>query len=244
MGINFRKSKMKSDVPPPPGRERLRHFDTELERAHGFVADFETRVARLETIISDATAAEQALQLFIANDGGTEALAAHAAGQTGADDEIAKLIAAAKSTAEASAAARVALPMAQAALENARSQVLAIADEKSAELNRVVMQLADGLAHAYLKSFEQTGRLYDQLLGFANGASTYIGEIALIIDPLKAPRFALPSLGNVDADPFIRHRSSELTVNESTETWRAVKSRLELDVDADLSDLITMETGN
>ena len=100
------------------------------------------------------------------------------------------------------------------------------------------MQLADSLAHAYLKSFEETGRLYDQLLGFANGASTYIGEIVLIIDPLKAPRFALPSLGNVDADPFIRHRSSELTVNESTETWRAVKSRLELDVDADLSDLI------
>jgi hypothetical protein len=239
MGINFRKgAKPKSDVPPPPGRERLRHFDAELEKAHGFVAEFETRVARLATIMSDAREADQALQLFIANDGGTEALAAHAAGQTTADDEIAKLIAAAKSTSEAAAAAKAAQPLAQTALENARAQVIALADEKAAELNRVVMQLADSLAHAYLKSFEQTGRLYDQLLGFANGASTYIGEIALIIDPLKAPRFALPSLGNVDADPFIRHRSSELTVNESTETWRAVKARLELDVDADLSDLI------
>jgi hypothetical protein len=238
MGINFRKgAKPKSDVPPPPGRERLRHFDAELEKAHGYVADFETRVARLSTIMSDAREAEQALQLFIAN-GGVEALAAHSAGQTTADDEIVKLIAAAKSTSEAAAAAKAAQPMAQTALENARSQVIALGEEKAAELNRVVMQLADSLAHAYLKSFEETGRLYDQLLGFANGASTYIGEIVLIIDPLKAPRFALPSLGNVDADPFIRHRSSELTVNESTETWRAVKARLELDVDADLSDLI------
>jgi hypothetical protein len=49
---------------------------------------------------------------------------------------------------------------------------------------------------------------------------------------------SFPSFGNIDADPFIRHRSNELIINESTRTGQAVKARLELDVDADLSDLI------
>ena len=76
-------------------------------------------------------------------------------------------------------------------------------------------------------------------MGFANGTSTYVGEIALIIEQLKVPRFALPSLGTIDSDPFIRHRNNELTIAESTATWQAVKARLELDVDADLSNLIS-----
>jgi hypothetical protein len=99
MGINFRKG-AKADavggIRPKPddvGRERLRHFDQELAKAHTFVADMETRVARLATIITDAVAAEQALQLYIASDGGVAALAAHSAGQTTPDDEISDLIA-------------------------------------------------------------------------------------------------------------------------------------------------------
>jgi hypothetical protein len=235
MRINFKKPKTKSDVPPPPGRERLRHFEAELAKAHGFVVSLEARVAQLSTITTDAVAVEQALQLHIAGDDGLAALAAHAAGQTTPDDEIAKLIAAAKSTAEAAAAAKATLPLAQTALENARAQVVALGEEKAAEINRVVTQLADGLAHAYLKSFEETARLHDQLAGFAAGTSTYVGEIALIIDQLKVPRFALPSLGNIDADPYIRHRNNEVVIAESTRTWQAVKSRLELD----LSDLIS-----
>jgi hypothetical protein len=48
----------------------------------------------------------------------------------------------------------------------------------------------------------------------------------------------LPSLGNADADPFMRSRGSEITVAESARTWATVRQRLETDVDADLSDLI------
>ena len=41
-----------------------------------------------------------------------------------------------------------------------------------------------------------------------------------------------------EADPFMRHRESEITVAESARTWATVRQRLEADVDADLSDIL------
>jgi hypothetical protein len=73
---------------------------------------------------------------------------------------------------------------------------------------------------------------------YANTTQSNVGDIQLIIDPVKVPRFALPSLGNADADPFLRHRVSDITVADSEKTWNTVRSRLESDPNADLSDLI------
>jgi hypothetical protein len=65
-----------------------------------------------------------------------------------------------------------------------------------------------------------------------------LGDIQLIIDPLKTPRFALPSLGNQDADPFLRHRPNDIVVSDAAKTWSTVRDRLEADAAADLGDLI------
>jgi hypothetical protein len=250
MGINFSRKKPEADLShaageklekvPEVGRERLRHFDAELAKGQACVSDLEARCARLSAIITDAATADQALQAFIAADGGI-ALAAYSAGQTTADDEIAKLIAAAKSTSEAAAAAKAALPTAETALGNARSQVTALDGEKAAEIARVVAHFADHLALAYKKSFAETARLHDQLLGFARATSSIGGGVALIEDELTVPRFGLPSLERADGqyDPYMRHYANDFVVAQSSKVWATARARLEIDVDADLSDLVT-----
>ena len=76
------------------------------------------------------------------------------------------------------------------------------------------------------------------LCGYASVAETNLGDIRLIIDPLKAPRFASPSLGNVDADPFLRHQPNPLDIGDAARMWGAVRAALDQDPSADLSDLL------
>jgi hypothetical protein len=219
-------------------RERLRHFDGEVSKAKSAVADLERRIERLESIIIDADAAHRALQLAIVNDGGV-ALASYSTGAASADSEIARLVMAAETSARAATAAKAALPHAQASLENARGQLVSLGEERNAELNRVIAMLADGEARAYQKAFDEMCRLHDQLVGYASVAQANLGDVQLIIDPVKVPRFALPSLGNADADPFLRHRTNDIVVSDAAKTWSSVRARLVADVDADLSDLIS-----
>jgi hypothetical protein len=223
--------------PKTVGRERLRFIDGEVSKAKEAVADLENRIERFESIISDADANHRALQLAIANDGG-KALAEYAAGKAGADSEIAKLVTLEDSSRKAATAAKAALPGTESMLNNARAQLPRLAEERVAELNRVVARLADADARAYQKAFEEMCRLHDRLVGYASVAQATIGDIQLIIDPVKTPRFALPSMGNSDADPFLRHSVNELTVNAAAKSWAAVRQRLEDDAEADLSDLI------
>jgi hypothetical protein len=216
---------------PVAGRERLHFFNEELAKANAAVADLERRVATLENIGIDAVAAERELQLYIASDAGTEALLAHAEGKS--------LIAAAKSTAEAATPAKAALPLAQDALASARAEVVRLGEEKQAEIGRYMTLLADETARKYKEAFELVCQLHDQLTGFANGTSVYMGEVMMIVEELKVPRFNLPSLACTNEhDPFLRRRGSSFTVGEFTKVWTAVKERLEADVDADLGDLI------
>jgi hypothetical protein len=210
-----------------------------LAKANEAVTDLERRVAALENIGIDASAADSALQLFIAQDGGTDALLAHSAGNTMPDDQISILISAAKTTAEAAAPAKAALHLAQNALERARAEVIRLAEEKQAEIGRFMTLLGDETARRYKRAFQECCAIHDELMGFAQGTSN-LGEIALIVDELRVPRFNLPSLACLnDHDPFLRHRANAYAVDGSAKTWRAVKSRLESDVDADLSDLIS-----
>jgi hypothetical protein len=224
--------------PGAVGRERLRHFDGEANKAKSAVADLERNIERLESIITDADASHRALQLAIVNDGGV-ALASYSAGAASADSEIAKLVMAAENSARAATAAKAALPHAQASLDNARGQVIMLGEERNAELNRVIAVLADSDARAYQKAFEEMCRLHDRLVGYASVVEGNQGDVRLIIDPLKTPRFALPSLGNQDADPFLRHRTpNDIVVSDAAKTWSTVRDRLGADVDADLGDLI------
>ena len=59
----------------------------------------------------------------------------------------------------------------------------------------------------YEKAFKETCWLHDKLIDNANVAQSTIGDIQLIVENPKIPRFAFPSLGNTDADPF--HRVNE-----------------------------------
>jgi hypothetical protein len=220
------------------GRERLQHFADQIARAHAAIDDLEQRVARFGSIIVESEAAERALQTAIHADGGVS-LAAFSAGQTKPNDEISKLVAHAKSSGEAAAAAKIAKPHTESLLQNARSQLISLVEQKNAELNRVVANLADVDARKYQDTFDLLGKLHDRLVGYASVAEANQGDIHLIKDPLKAPRFAAPSTGNADADPFLRHQISDLSVGESARTWSAVRDRLQSDANADLADLIS-----
>jgi hypothetical protein len=224
---------------PIAGRERLHFFDAELAKAHSAVSDLEKRVATLENIGVEAVAADKALQLFIGADGGVAALAAHSAGETGPDDQISKLLGAAKATSEAAGPAKVALPLAIDALEKCRAEVVRLEHERSSEVGRVMVQLVDNTAAKYKRAFETVCRLHDELAGFAAGSSSNAGEVLLISEEIKVPRFNLPSLASLgDYDVFMRRRANAFTVDQSAKAWAQVRERLESNVDADLSDLI------
>ena len=223
--------------PEPVGRERLKKLDAEVGKAQSAVSEFEQRVTRLEQIIVDADAAHNALQAAIVADGG-KALEDYAAGQAPADSEIAKLVMTAEQSARASTAAKAALPTATAALENVLAQVIVLGEERVKELNFVISMLADNEARAYQDAFNKMCIKHDRLVGYASVAQQSHGDIQLIIDPVKAPRFASLSMGTVESDPFLRHQVSSLTVSEAAKQWTEVRARLEADVNADVSDLI------
>ena len=223
--------------PPKPGRERLQHFSDEIANAQNAIEDLEQRVSRFGSIISEAETAERALQSAIHIDGGI-ALAAYSSGQANPNDEISKLVAHAKSSGEAATAAKIAKPHTESLLQNARSQLVHLTEQRAAELARVLAMLADIDGRAYQETFDRLGKLHDRLVGFCAVAEGTQGEIYLLHEPLKANRFALPSSGNSDADPFLRHRPSEITINESARAWTAIRDRLQADADADLTDLM------
>lgn len=223
----------------PTGRERLHYFNEQLSLAAEAVLDLEHRVVTLEKIGTDAIAADQALQAFIKRDDGVAALAAHSAGEIDVNAEICTLLHKAKSTSEAAGPAAAALPAAKNALDFARSEVVRLEQEKAAEISRFMTSLADNLAREYKTAFEKACRLHDELMGFANGTSVYVGEIAMIVEDLKLPRFNLPALACLnDHDPFLRHRANTSTVDSASRTWAEVRTRLESDVDSDLTDIV------
>jgi hypothetical protein len=238
------KTKPKPEVPAvsieplPAGRERLKHFDAELAKANVAAADIEDRITRLQAIIIEADQHHERLQIAILVDGG-RALAEYSAGRLSDDSEIGKLAVLADSSSRAATAAKAALPKAQADLENVQSQLITLTEQRAAEVNCVLANLADVDARAYRDAFHQLCRLHDNLVGYAAVGQSNHGDIRLVIDTVKVPRFATPSLGNADADPYLRHNApSELTVDQSARRWQAIKDRLGLDADADLTDLI------
>jgi hypothetical protein len=223
--------------PTPAGRDRLVFFDTNIGLAEKAIADLESRIETLESIVVDSSAAAKALQACVESDNG-RSLSDYAAGKVDADSNIAKLVMLADNSKRAADAARSALPNAREQIENARAQLVGLTEQRLAELKRVLMNIGDVKAREYVAAFELLGRIHDELVGVASVLEDNLGDIRLIDDPVKTPRFAFPSMGNADADPFLRHRVSDLTSSESAKAWAAVKDRLEVDALADVSDLI------
>jgi hypothetical protein len=227
-----------SNAPMIPSRDRLLFVAGELAKAESVVAELEARVARLSTIVADADVAHAELQQAIAADGG-QSLGLYASGQAAGDSEIAKLIVADETASRAAVAAKSALPKATSDLEAARAEVVRLGQAKSAEIGEFLMMKADGLARKYHAAFVELCRLHDEITGFALGIDSNVGDVVLAIEPLKVPRFALPSLQtSAEYDPFLRHKPSAHIVESAEATWRAGRARLELNVTDDLDDLI------
>jgi hypothetical protein len=212
--------------PQPVGRERLLHIDAELARANSATAEIEEKVARLEAILVEADQHHEALQLAIMLDGG-RALADLAGGKVSDDSDIGKLATLADSSARARAAAVAALPKARADLQDVQQQAVQLDHARIAEVDRVIAGMADVEARQYESAFSRVCRLHDRLVGYCSVMENNQGEIRLSQEGLRLPRFALPSLGHADSDPYIRHTTpSSLTVGESARHWRAVRERL------------------
>jgi len=220
------------------GRERLKHFDGEIRAARNAIEELEQQVARLKAISAESEAAARALQLAISNDGGV-ALAAYSSGQAKPTDEISKLVAHAETSRGGATAAAAALPHSEASLENARSQLVTLDAERHAELDHVVKMIADRDAKEYQRAFDAACIAHDKLVGYAAAFESNHGDVRLARVPIEMPRFALPSMGRPDADPYIRHLApSELTVNASSRKYLAIRSRIAANPDADISDLL------
>jgi hypothetical protein len=226
---------------PKQGRERLAFFAAGIAKAHEAIEDLEQRIARFESIITEAQVAHKALQAVVHEDGG-RSLAEFSSGKT-PDDKISQLVALVKTSREAALAASDALPHTKEALDNARSQLAQLGQDKAAELNRVVAALADADAQTYWQAFQNLGRLHDQLVGYSYvaGQNLMAGEavhVQLTNEPLTAPRFIMPSLGSSDADPELRYSSSHFAVEQAARKWSAVRERLDHDDNCDLNDLL------
>jgi hypothetical protein len=235
------KTKQNPNLIPKPiaGRERLHHFDSELAKATAAVKELEQRVLALEGIGVDAFNADRELQSYIQGEGGTEALMQHSAGHSKPDDRIAVLLATAKTTSEAAGPAKAALPFAQDNLEKCRAEVFRLEQERSEEIGRTMVRLVDDTAADYKRTFGKLCELHDQLAGFATVVSSNIGDVQLISEEIKTPRFALPSLASAsEFDPFLRRRANPYAVEQSAKTWATVRQRLEADVGSDLSDIV------
>src|ERR1019366_8856006 len=108
------------------------------------------------------------------------------------DSSIARLVLLADNSKRAATAAQAALPSAHAQIENANAQLLALHEQRAAELNRVLMMLGDFEAQEYSKAFDRLCFYHDKLVGYSNVAQVSHGDIQLIIAPLSSPRFAFP----------------------------------------------------
>jgi hypothetical protein len=222
----------------PQGRDRLIHFDQEIEKAKQAIVEMSEKIERLQEIVAGADVHHKNLQACIEQDNG-RSLSDYSAGKLDADAPIARLVLLADNSKRASTAASAAVPSAIAQLENAQAQLLELGEQRAQELNAVLTMLGDLDADEYRKTFERLGLLSDKLRGFAAVSQMSHGDIELISEPLKAARFAFPSMrGHIDSDPFLRHKPSDLTVRQSAQKWTEIRERLSADANCDVNDLL------
>jgi hypothetical protein len=222
--------------PPRQGRERLVHFGVEIEAAERVIGELTEHVTRLNAIVVEAEVASRALQNAISLDGGIE-LSRYSSGQSQPDDAISKLVSHSQTSGDAATAAKAGLPHAESLLATAKQQLASLNVQRHAEVMRVVELLADQDARSYQKAFDACCLWHDRMAGYAQATEGNIGDTRLIIDVLKVPRYALPSMGDSLADPFLRHHSSPHVIDQSAKRWLDIKAQLEANPNTDVSDL-------
>lgn len=224
------------------GRERLRAAAKALGEAQACVADLETRLGRLGTIMGDADAAHEALQAAITADGGV-ALERYGNGQA-ANEPIAALIATKENTARAASAAKAALPSVEDMLSKARAEVTRLEGVKFDALIVYLKTRANDEHRAFLKSFNAMCKSYDTLCGIAVALSA-TGHSDMMTSgapmPIKVPGFNMnngPGFG--PSEPVTMARGAdEDAIARTTADWMKARERLSSDADADIDDLIS-----
>jgi hypothetical protein len=162
-------------------------------------------------------------------------LAAYSSGTAKSDDPIARLVIHSRESGDASLAAKVALPHTEQLLANAKQQLLSLNDQRHEEVGRVIASLAGELVRAYEKSFEDTCKIHDRLVGFSRVGQANIGDVYRIEEPPRMPKFV--ANGDSTSDPFIRHQLNERVASASAERWQRIRAALESNPNSDLSDL-------
>ena len=229
------------------GRERLRFAAAELAKACDCVTDLETRLNRLTTIISDADAAHAALQDAITADGGV-ALEAYGAGNA-SDQPIAKLVAAKENTAKAASAAKDALPSVEDMLIKARAEVARLGSVKFDAVIVYLKTRAGDEHKSYQRAFRELCNSYDRLCGIAVAVSA-TGHSDMMTTPLPMPiRVHGFNMGTGPAHGpselvLLTHTAGEERVASWTAKWMAARERLDKDPDANLDDLIGLQSSH
>jgi hypothetical protein len=227
--------------PPRQGRERLVNFGVQLDAARHVIGELTEHVARLKAVVVEAQESHRALQECIAADGGVE-LAKFSSGQCKEDDPISQLVKRERTSAAASAAAAAGIPHAESLLAAAQAQLVSLREQQHAEVMRVIELMADDDARSYQAAFDKCCLWHDKMAGYAQATEGNIGDTRLIIDVLKVPRYALPSMGDSLADPFLRHHSSPHVIDQSAKRWLDIKARLEANPNADVGCEMIKET--
>jgi hypothetical protein len=216
------------------GRERLSHFDSQIDSAKNAISELTEHCARLQDILVDADNASRELQEHISSDGGAS-LSLYSKGDAEPNDRISILVRRERSTNEAAAAATVGLPATQQLLASASQQLVTLQNERHAEVGRVVSTIANSEVQEYERHFEKTCLLLDSLIGFSRVGQSNIGDVYRIEEQPRMPKIV--ASGDSTADPFIRHTTNERVVEQSAQRWAAIRSALERDANADISDL-------
>lgn len=234
-------------APTPPstkaydGRDRLRAASDALTQAQACVADLEAQFNRLHIIVSDADAANEALQQAITADGGV-ALAAYGNG-TASNEPIAALIATKEDTARAASAAKAALPRVEDMLAKARAEVVRLEGVKFDAMIVYLKTRAADQHRAYLKAFNAMCASHDALCGIAVAlAATNHSEMMTSGAPLpiKAPGFNMNiGAGHGPSESVtMMHAPREDKIGKATADWMQARERLADDPNADIDDLI------
>lgn len=222
-------------------RDVLRSRHAQVQHAEQVIEEIAAHVARLEKIIADAAAADQALQAAIAADGG-QALAAFSNGESSPDFDIATLLANAENTSRAAVAAKAALPRVQAQLEAARAQLPALEEQRRAAELDFLKLLAKEKGLQYKQLFAALCRVHDELVGVSNALipmTPDAPEIRMTPAPVTVPSFNLASVRHPNEwIATFEHRANDYIVQDVAQKWLAARQRLANDVEADVSDLL------
>jgi hypothetical protein len=138
-------------------------------------------------------------------------------------------------------AAKLVLPQKQQELETARAAVQHLDRQHYVAAANLLKRFTDDVAREYREKVDDVFRLHDVLCGISAAVppdSPQKGEIRMLYDVVRVPRFDLPS--TADENEYlaqIEHLPNQDKIAEITKLWGRHVESLLTDADADISDL-------